>query len=102
MEWPHGPDGEAGSEGKRLYGHAILAKKLDEDEDFPLSIETFAEEVGHHPIRIDHERVVPAAEILDAVEEDEVEDIVSFHRAVGRAMRATGNWSYELTPSSSG
>ena len=94
MDWPHDPDGEDGSEGKRLYGQAIFAKKVS-DEDFPLDIEAFAEQVGHHPIRIDHETVVPAADILDAVDPDTVEDRTDFNQAIGEAMRSQGFWTYD-------
>ena len=94
MEWPHDPDSEEGSEGGRLYGHAIFAKKLA-DMEYPLDIQSFTEAVGHHPIRIDHETVVPAAEILDLVEVAEVDDIQAFHQAVGTAMRSGGYWPYD-------
>jgi len=86
MEWPHDPDGEEGSEGMRKYGQAVLAKKLDEEGDFPLSAEAFVEAHGDEPVRLNHTRVVSVADIFDVVEEDEFEDIVAFHRAVGRAM----------------
>ena len=92
-DWPHDPDGEEGSEGMRAYGMAILAKKV-EDEDFPLSFEAFEERVGDHPIRINHERVVAASEILAHVDVEEVDDKESFNRAIGRAMREGGFWTY--------
>ena len=94
MDWPHDPDGEAGSEAGRKYGMAILAKKLDEAEDFPLDFAEFAERVGDDPIRINHDRVVPAGEILARVDVETAEDMESFHRAVGRAMRGGGFWDY--------
>ena len=94
MEWPHDPDGEEGSEGGRVYGMAILAKKV-EDKAFPLEFEAFAAAVGHHPIRIDHERVVPAADILEHVDAETAEDLIDFHRKVGAAMRSGGFWSYD-------
>lgn len=94
MEWPHDPDGDEGSEGMRLYGQAIFAKKV-EDREFPLDIESFAEDVGHHPIRIDHETVVPAADILDHVTVDSVEDRTEFQRELGTAMRAGEFWTYD-------
>ena len=37
MDWPHDPDGDEGSEGRRKYGHAVLAKKIDEEADFPFT-----------------------------------------------------------------
>ena len=95
MDWPHDPDGEQGSEGGRQYGHAIIAKKVDETEDFPLDSEEFVAEYGNDPIRIDHETVVPLREIFDNVEESSFEDIVEMHQAVGRAMRRSGQWFYE-------
>jgi hypothetical protein len=95
-DWPHDPDGEEGSEGMRKYGQAILAKKLDEDADFPLAKADFVEEHGDHPVRLNHERVVSVADIMDLVEETEFETMVEFHRAVGRAMRANDMW--EITP----
>lgn len=96
MEWPHDPDGDAGSEGRRKYGHAVLAKKVDEDSDFPLSAEEFVDEVGDHPVRIDHERVVSVAEVFEHVDRSEFEDFPDFHTAVGRALREAGYWPYEL------
>ena len=94
MEWPHDPDGDEGSEGGRVYGMAILAKKVDDDA-FPLEFETFAAAIGHHPIRIDYERVVPAAEILDHVEAAGAKDMIDFHRKIGAAMRNGGYWAYD-------
>jgi hypothetical protein len=95
MDWPHDPDGERGSEGKRKYGHAVIAKKVDEDEDFPLSRDEFVAEYGDDPIRIDYETVVSLREIFEGVEETEFEDFVEFHQALGRAMRRDGYWFYE-------
>jgi len=70
-DWPHDPDGDEGSEGRRKYGQAIIAKKIDEDEDFPLDLDEFTEEYGDDPIRIDH-------------------------KAVGQTMRENGYRFYEL------
>ena len=95
MDWPHDPDGEEGSEGRRQYDMAILAKKVDEDEDFPLEKEAFVDEYGDDPIRIDHETVVSLREIFEHVEEAEFSDIVDMHQSVGRAMRRGGFWFYE-------
>ncbi|PSP99762.1 hypothetical protein BRC89_03310 [Halobacteriales archaeon QS_4_70_19] len=95
-DWPHDPDGEEGSEGMRKYGQAILAKKLDEEADFPLRRDEFVEEYGDHPVRLNHERVVSVAAIMEHVEESEFDEIVGFHKAVGRAMRENGLW--EITP----
>ncbi|UPM43713.1 DUF5785 family protein [Halocatena salina] len=95
MDWPHDPDAEEGSEGMRKYGQAILAKKVDEEEDFPLSKAEFRERVGDHPVRIDHETVVSVADVLADVETEEFEDIQSFNQAMGRALRKQGNWPYE-------
>lgn len=97
MDWPHDPDGDEGSEGRRKYGHAILAKKIDEEEDFPLSAEEYVDDFGDHPVRIDFERVVSVAEIFDAVDQEEFEDFPEFHRVLGRALREAGYWPYELT-----
>jgi hypothetical protein len=96
MEWPHDPDGEEGSEGKRKYGQAVLAKKLDEEGGFPLSAAEFVDAHGDEPVRLNHERVVSVADVFDHVEEDEFEDIVAFHRAVGRAMRANDMWELDV------
>jgi len=93
-DWPHDPDSEEGSEGMRKYGQAVLAKKLDEEEDFPLSREEFVEEHGDEPVRLNHERVVSVADVMSTVEETEFEDIQSFHGTVGRAMRRAGMWEY--------
>jgi hypothetical protein len=95
MDWPHDPDGEQGSEGKRKYGHAVIAKKIDEEEDFPLSRDEFVAEYGDDPVRIDHETVVPLREIFEGVEAESFADFVEFHRALGRAMREHGYWFYE-------
>ena len=94
MDWPHDPDDEKGSEGMRKYGMAILAKKLDDEADFPLDVDEFVEEHADEPIRLNHRRVVSVADVFEHVEEDEFEDIVSFHKGVGRAMRAGGFWEY--------
>jgi hypothetical protein len=91
MDWPHDPDGEQGSEGRRKYGHAVLAKKVG-DDDFPITAEWYVSEFGDHPVRLDHERVVSVAEIFEGVEEEEFADFVEFHRAVGRAMRENDLW----------
>ena len=95
MDWPHDPDGERGSEGMRQYGHAVLAKKVDEGEDFPLTAAEYVEQYGDHPVRIDHETVVSVAEIFEGVEKEEFADFVEFHRELGRAMRENGYWFYE-------
>ena len=95
MDWPHDPDGEQGSEGMRQYGHAVLAKKVNEDEDFPLTAAEYVDEYGDHPIRIDHETVVSVEEIFENVEQEEFADFVEFHRAVGKAMRENDLWFYE-------
>lgn len=94
MDWPHDPDGEEGSEGMRKFGHAVLVKKVDEDESFPLSREEFVEEHGDEPVRIDHETVVSVADVFDHVDRAEFADIQDFHRAVGAALRASGYWQY--------
>lgn len=94
-DWPHDPDGEKGSEGRRKYGHAVIAKKIDEDEDFPLDRDEFVAEYGDDPIRIDYERVVSLREIFEGVDQESFEDFPDFHKAVGRAMRADGYWFYE-------
>ena len=97
MDWPHDPDGEEGSEGKRKYGQAVLAKKLDEEGDFPLSAAAFVDAHGDEPVRLNHDRVVSVADIFEHVEEETFEDIVAFHRAVGRAMRANDMWEVDVS-----
>ncbi len=94
-DWPHDPDGEQGSEGKRKYGHAVLAKKIDEEEDFPLSAAEYVDEFGDHPVRISYEQVVSVEEIFEAVDHEEFEDFVEFHQVLGDAMREAGYWFYE-------
>jgi len=79
----------------RQYGHAVLAKKIDETADFPLSKSEYVEEYGDHPVRIDHETVVSVADIMERVDVEEFDDFVEFHRATGEAMRADGHWFYE-------
>jgi hypothetical protein len=94
-DWPHDPDSDEGSEGMRKYGQAILAKKIDEDEDFPLRIDEFVEEFGDDPVRLNYETIVSVREILDHVDQEEFEDFPSFHGAVGDAMRAEGLWEFQ-------
>ena len=96
-DWPHDPDGEEGSEGMRKYGQAVIAKKVDEQEDFPLDVSAFVDEHGDDPIRLNHERVVSLDEIFAGVESDEIADIQSMHRQVGAAMRANGLWEYDAS-----
>ena len=97
MDWPHDPDGEKGSEGRRKYGHAVLAKKLDESEDFPLSAREYVKEFGDHPVRIDYEQVVSIADIFEHVDDDAVfDDFPEFHEAVGEALREADYWPYRL------
>ncbi|AEN05299.1 DUF5785 family protein [Halolamina sp.] len=94
-DWPHDPDGEEGSEGKRKYGHAVLAKKIDDEEDFPLAAADYVEEYGDHPVRISYEQVVSVEEIFENVEQESFADFVEFHQALGETMRASGYWFYE-------
>jgi hypothetical protein len=94
MDWPHDPDGEEGSEGGRKYGMAIIAKKIDESEDFPLSKSEFVAEYEDHPVRINYQRVVSVGDIFEYVEGEEFETIVDFHKAVGAGMRKGGFWDY--------
>jgi hypothetical protein len=96
MDWPHDPDGEEGSEGRRKYGHAVLAKKIDEEEDFPLTAAEYVDAYGDHPVRIDYERVVSVEDIFEHVEENEFSDFPEFHRALGRALREADYWPYRL------
>jgi hypothetical protein len=95
MDWPHDPDGEEGSEGRRKYGHAVIAKKIDEEEDFPFDVQAFVEEHGDDPVRIDHETVVSVRDVFEGVDDAAFEDFVSLHRALGEAMREQGYWFYE-------
>ncbi|WP_290818854.1 DUF5785 family protein [Halovivax sp.] len=94
MDWPHDPDGEEGSEGRRKYDMAIIAKKVDEDEDFPLDRDEFVDEHGDDPIRINYETVVPMRDIFEYVEPESFETILDMHKAVGDAMRAGEFWEY--------
>ncbi|MFC3958256.1 DUF5785 family protein [Halovivax cerinus] len=94
MDWPHDPDGEEGSEEGRKYDMAIIAKKVDEDEDFPLDRDAFVAEFGDDPIRVNHRRVVALSDIFEYVEPDEFETIVDMHQAVGDAMRSGDCWEY--------
>ena len=96
MDWPHDPDGEEGSEGRRKYGHAVLAKKVDEEEDFPLTAEEYVEQYGDHPVRIDYETVVSVADIFEYVDQEEFADFPDFHKALGRALREADWWPYRL------
>ncbi|AWB27455.1 DUF5785 family protein [Halococcoides cellulosivorans] len=94
MDWPHDPDGDEGSEGRRKYGHAVLVKTVDEDE-FPLAIPAYLDEYGDYPVRIDADRVVSVAEIFEGVDATEIDDIQSYHQIVGDAMRANGQWGLD-------
>lgn len=95
MDWPHDPDGEEGSEGMRKYGMAIFAKKIDDEEDFPLDFEAFKADHGDDPIRVNYQTVVPASDILEYVDAEGAEDVVEFHRLIGTAMREGGFWDYQ-------
>ncbi len=95
-DWPHDPDGEEGSEGMRKFGQAILAKKLDEDGDFPLELSTFVDAHGDEPVRLSHDRVVAVSDIVDHVDATEFETMTEFHRGVGRAMREAGLWEFDV------
>ena len=92
-DWPHDPDGEKGSEGGRNYGMAVLSKFVEEDE-FPVEKAAFVDEYGDHPVRLNHHTVVSVADLFDHVDDEEFENKVEFHRAVGRAMRGAGLWEY--------
>ena len=97
MDWPHDPDGDEGSEGRRKYGHAVLAKKVDEAEDFPFTAAEYVEEYGDHPVRIDYETVVSVADIFEHVDDEaEFEDFPSFHATLGEALREGEYWPYRL------
>jgi hypothetical protein len=97
MDWPHDPDGDEGSEGGRKYGQAVLAKKIDEDEDFPFTAAEFVDQYGDHPIRIDYETVVSVDDIFEDIDPDtDFADFPEFHKAVGAAMRASDYWPYRL------
>jgi len=95
QDWPHDPDGEEGSEGRRKYGHAVIAKKVDDEADFPLDVSEFVADHGDDPVRIDHETVVPLRDIFAEVDADSFDGIQEMHRALGRAMREHGFWAYE-------
>jgi hypothetical protein len=94
-EWPHDPDGDEGSEGGRKYGMAIFAKKL-ESYEFPVSIADISNDVGADPIRLNHERVVAAQEILELVEIEAADTREEFFQAIGEAMRSGGFWEYTI------
>lgn len=100
-DWPHDPDSDEGSEGKRKYGQAVLAKKVS-DEEFPLTRQEYLEAYGDHPVRIDHETVVSVADVFEHVEEEAFEDFESFHGAVGRAMRRGGFWAFDVSEATRG
>ncbi|MFC6718499.1 DUF5785 family protein [Natrialbaceae archaeon GCM10025810] len=93
-DWPHDPDGEEGSEGMRKYDMAIIAKKVDEEEDFPLNRDEFVDEYGDDPIRINYKRVVALRDIFEYVEPEEFETMIDMHKAVGNAMREGNFWDY--------
>ncbi|WP_324758307.1 DUF5785 family protein [Haloarcula sp. GH36] len=97
MDWPHDPDGEEGSEGRRKYGHAVLAKKINEEEDFPLSAADYVDQYGDHPVRIDYETVVSVADIFEYVDQEEFQDFPDFHTTLGEALREADWWPYRLS-----
>jgi hypothetical protein len=74
----------------------VLAKKVDEAEDFPLSAAEYVEQYGDHPVRIDYETVVSVEEIFEHVDESEFADFPEFHEAVGEALREADYWPYRL------
>lgn len=94
MDWPHDPDGDEGSEGMRKFDMAIIAKKVDEEEDFPLERDAFVDAHGDEPIRINYQSVVPLRDIFEYVEPEAFETIVDMHKAVGAAMRKGNFWEY--------
>lgn len=94
MDWPHDPDGEAGSEGRRKYGLAVFAKKLA-DMDFPVTREACLETFGDDPIRLDHERVIPASDVLEGIDTGSYESREELLGALGSRMRERGQWSFE-------
>lgn len=94
-DWPHDPDDEDGSEGMRKYGQAIVAKKVDEGEDFPLDVSEFVSEHGDEPIRISYERVVSLEDVFSGIDDDELEDIQTMNQRVGESMRENGYWEYD-------
>ena len=97
MDWPHDPDGDKGSEGRRKYGHAVLAKKIDEEEDFPFTAGEYVDQYGDHPVRIDYQRVVSVADIFEPIDSDtEFEAFPEFHATVSEAMRELDYWPYRL------
>ncbi|OIB56898.1 DUF5785 family protein [Natrialba sp. SSL1] len=93
-DWPHDPDGDEGSEGMRKYDMAIIAKKVDEEEDFPLERDEFVAEYGDDPIRVNYQRVVSLSDIFEYVDQAEFETITDMHKAVGAAMREGDFWEY--------
>lgn len=94
MSWPHDPDGEEGSEGMRKYDMAVIAKKVDEEEDFPLDRDEFVSEYGEDPIRVNYQSVVALKDIFEYVEAEEFETIMDMHKKVGAAMREGDFWDY--------
>lgn len=96
---PHGPASRprrrAWQRGRRAYGHAVFAKTVDESS-FPLAVERYREEYGAYPVRIDTDRVVSAADILENVGREEFDSLGEFYRAIGEAMRAGGYWPADI------
>jgi hypothetical protein len=75
----------------------VLAKKVDEDEDFPFTAGEYVEQYGDHPVRIDYERVVSVADIFESIDDDtEFADFPEFHGVVGDALRENDYWPYRL------
>ena len=78
---------------------AIIAKKVDEQDDFPLNKDEFLDAHGEDPIRLNHQEVVSVGDIFEYVEEEQFEEITDLHEAVGDAMRRGDFWEY--TPENS-
>jgi len=75
----------------------VLAKKVDEEEDFPFTAGEYVDQYGDHPIRIDYERVVSVEKIFEPIDDDEeFETFPEFHKRVGKALRDADYWPYRL------
>ena len=93
--WPFDPDGEKGSNGLRRYDMAVLSS-FEPKSAFPMRAATFLERHGEKPVRVNYQTVMRVADLLDGLEDERFETKTAFHRAVGEAIRARGDWEYAL------
>jgi len=93
--WPFDPDGEEGSDGLRRFDMAVLSR-FEPKSAFPMRAATFLDRHGEKPVRVNYRTVLSVADLLDGLEDETFETKTAFHRAVGEAIRARGDWEYTV------